>query len=303
MDEAYRPVKVSHTVTCDVRGLKYSVRVWGADSDPALMLLHGVRDSSPTFQFLVDALKGRWRIVAPDWRGHGQTQSAYQGQWFHDYVADLEVLIQRFFPDEPVSLIGHSLGGNVASVYAGLRPAKIKRMISIDGFGMIPMKAADFRNVLSHWIDAQRKPKPKRYASVAEMAGKLMAANRRLSRDKALFLARHMARPLDDGGFTWQFDLVDRRSIPTMRSLEEWGACWQQISADKLWIASSDPRPGTVASDPKAFAWVVEQIGRGAIVRLPETGHNVHHDSPAPLAAIIESFLRGERPHPQLTPT
>jgi len=303
MDEEYRPDNVSRTVTRDIRGLKYAVRIWGADSDPAFMLLHGVRDSSSTFQFFVDSLMGSWRVVAPDWRGHGQTQSAYQGQWFHDYVADLEVLIQSFFPDGPLSLVGHSLGGNVASVYAGLRPDKIKRMVSIDGFGMIPVKPADFRNLLSHWIDAERQSKPKRYASVAEMADKLVAANHRLSWTKALFLARQMARPLDGGGFTWQFDLMDRRSMPTMRTLEEWGACWEHISADTLWIAASDPRPGTVGSDLKAFAWIVEQIGKASIVRLPETGHNVHHDSPGRLAAVVEPFLRGERPDPELTTT
>jgi pimeloyl-ACP methyl ester carboxylesterase len=295
MEEAYKPIKPSRTVTCQVWGLRYTVRLWGADSAPALMLLHGIRDSSPSFQFLVDALRGSWRIVAPDWRGHGQTQSAHQGQWFHDYLADLDVLVQTFFPDGPLSLVGHSLGGNVASVYAGLKPEKVERMVSIDGFGMISTKPADFRNLLSQWIDARGVPKPKRYASVSEMADKLIAANRRLTRDKALFLAGSMSRPLDDGGFTWQSDLVDRRSMPTMRTLEEWAACWQRISADKLWVTASDPRPGTVASDPKAFAWVVERIGEGSIVRLPETGHNLHHDSPGPLAAIIEPFLRGER--------
>jgi pimeloyl-ACP methyl ester carboxylesterase len=295
MGEAYRPLKPSRIVTCEVRGLKYAVRMWGPDSASPLMLLHGLREGSSTFQFLVDALKGSWRIVAPDWRGHGLTQSAHQGQWFHEYVADLHALIQTFFPEESPSVVGHSLGGNVASVYAGLRPEKIKRMVSIDGFGMIAVKPPDFRNLLSHWIDAQRKPEPRRYASVQEMAHKLAAANRRLTWDKALFLAGNMSRPLDDGGFTWQFDLVERRSMPTMRTLEEWAACWQRISADKLWIAASDPRPGTVASDPQAFAWVVEQIGKNSLVRVPETGHNVHHDSPGALAAVIEPFLRGER--------
>ena len=157
-----------------------------------------------------------------------QTQSAHQGQWFHDYLADLDVLVQTFFPDGPMSLVGHSLGGNVASVYAGLRPEKVKRMVSIDGFGMIPMKPADFRDLLSHWIDARRKSQTQAlHVRFAEMADKLVAANRRLTRDKALFLAGSMSRPLDDGGFTWQFDLVDRRSMPTMRSLEEWAACWR----------------------------------------------------------------------------
>ncbi|MGC1783349.1 MAG: alpha/beta hydrolase [Acidobacteriaceae bacterium] len=295
MDEAYGPIKPSRTVNCEVRGLEYSVRIWGEDSDPAFMLLHGVRDSSPTFQFLVDALRRSWRIVAPDWRGHGGTQSAYQAQWFHDYLADLEVLVQRFFPEGPMSLVGHSLGGNVASVYAGLRPEKIKRLVSIDGFGMIPVKPADFRDLLSLWIDARRKSRPKRYTSVAEMADKLVVANHRLSREKALFLAGSMSRPLDGGGFTWQFDLVDRRSTPTIRSIEEWAACWRQISAETLWIAASDPRPGTVASDPQVFSRVVGQIGKGSLVRLTDTGHNVHHDAPGALAAIIEPFLRGEQ--------
>jgi pimeloyl-ACP methyl ester carboxylesterase len=293
MNDAYQPAKASRTGRFEVRGLEYAVRFWGPESAPPLMLLHGMRDTSATFQFLVDALKHTWRIVAPDWRGHGHTQSAMQGYWFHDYLADLEALVDTLFPEGSLALVGHSMGGNVAGVYAGLRPEKVSHMISIDGFGMLGPTPAEFRDRLSKWMRQGRNALQKRYETLDDMARKLSAANSRLSWDKALFLAASLSRPLPEGGFTWQFDVVDRRSMPTMHALEEWIACWQCISAPRLWVAATDARPGTLPSDLHAFAAVMQHISEGCCVRIPQTGHNVHHDRPDELAAIIERFVLG----------
>jgi pimeloyl-ACP methyl ester carboxylesterase len=270
------------------------VRTWGGESAPPLVLLHGTRDGSASFQFLVDSLKGDWRIVAPDWRGHGQTQSPAGGSWFHDYLADLDVLLEVIFPDQPVALVGHSLGGNVASVYAGLRPERVRHMISLDAFGVVPLNEADVVREIQNWLlSARRKPEHKRYHSVAAMARKLCASNRRLSWDKALYLAANMSRPLADGGFTWQFDLVLRRSTQTLHTLGEWIACWQKITAPKFWIASADGLPGTVRLDPKLFSIVQSIIDPSSLQVLADTGHNLHHDAPVPLADMIERFLYG----------
>jgi pimeloyl-ACP methyl ester carboxylesterase len=293
-DDAYKPLKLPQTARHDIRGASYMVRSWGDASAPPLVLLHGTRDASASFQFLVDSLKGNWRIIAPDWRGHGQTQNTVVGSWFHDYLADLDALLEALFPNQPVDLVGHSLGGNVASVYAGLRPDKVRHMISLDAFGVVPLNEAQVRDEVLNWLQsARRTPPHKRYHSVAEMAHKLCASNRRLSWDKALYLAANMSRPLAGGGFTWQFELVLRRSTQTLHTLGEWIACWQKIMAPKLWIASADGLPGTVRADPKLFAEVKSIIDPGSVQVLADTGHNLHHDAPVLLAAMIERFLYG----------
>ncbi len=106
-----------------VRGLDAHVRRWGRPGARPLVLLHGGRECADTFTFLVESLAGDWDVFAPDWRGHGLSGWAEGGYWTHDFIADLEALLDGLGLREPVDVIGHSLGGNVASLYAGLRPA------------------------------------------------------------------------------------------------------------------------------------------------------------------------------------
>jgi len=290
-DSAYQATKPARLATYEIRDATYAVRSWGPESARPLVLLHGARDTSVTFQFLVDALQGSWRIVAPDWRGHGQTRAAHYG-WFHDYLADLDVLLQMLFADQSVDLVGHSLGGNVATVYAGLCPDRIRHVVSLDAFGTLPPTNAEFPQLLQGWLQGTRnQPVNTRYDSVEQMAGRLCAANRRLGWDKALFLARHSSRLGPTGGLEWRFDSSYRRSMPTFHSLAEWLSCWRGIIARQLWIAAEEQRRGTVRADPEAFALVRAQLAPGSLVFLANTGHNVQHDSPGPLAALIEAFL------------
>ncbi len=289
---AYLAVKPSRLAIYDIRDAAYAVRSWGPESGRPLVLLHGTRDTSATFQFLVDALQGPWRIVAPDWRGHGQTRAAHYG-WFHDYLVDLDRLLQILFADRPVDLIGHSLGGNVATVFAGLRCERIRHVVSLDAFGTLPPQHAQFPELLLGWLRrVEVRPPATRYESIEQMARRLCAANRRLDWDKALFLAIHTSRASPAGGFEWQFDSFQRRSMPTFHSLAEWLSCWRRITARQLWVAAEEELPGTVRADPQSFALVREQLAAQSLVVLADTGHNIQHDAPGPLAALIEAFLR-----------
>ena len=62
-----------------------------------ILFLHGTQDSSITFQFVVEHLRDDWCVVAPDWRGHGHSQWVSQGYWLHEFVADLDVLVDALF--------------------------------------------------------------------------------------------------------------------------------------------------------------------------------------------------------------
>jgi pimeloyl-ACP methyl ester carboxylesterase len=290
-DDVYQPLKPSHAMRREIRGVNYFVRTWGAESAPPLIMLHGTRDTSVTFQFVIDAMAQEWRVIVPDWRGHGHTVSTAHA-WFHDYLADLDALLEWLFPAQAVDIVGHSLGGNVASVYAGLRPDRVRRLVSLDAFGINPLRESEFPDLLLGWLDgAHAAATPPTYRSIAQMAEKLCSSNRRLSPDKAVFLALNLSRPVHGGGFTWQFDVARRRSMPTFHSLGEWVACWQRITARKLWVAAADPMPGTVRSNAESFAFVSDHIDPDSLVFLPDTGHNLQHDSPLQLAGIIERFL------------
>ena len=119
----YAVRRASRSVFVDVRGLRYHCRVWGESARSTMFLLHGWMDVSASFQFFVDALPDDWQVIAFDWRGYGETSwSGEDSYWFPDYYADLEALLARFSPAAPVNLVGHSMGGNVACIYAGARP-------------------------------------------------------------------------------------------------------------------------------------------------------------------------------------
>jgi pimeloyl-ACP methyl ester carboxylesterase len=104
-------------------------------------MVHGWMDVAASYQFVVDALsdafaQGR-QIIAPDWRGYGQTAlPGTDNYWFPDYLADLDTLLDHYAPEQPVDLVGHSMGGNVVMLYAGVRPQRIRRLINLEGFGM-----------------------------------------------------------------------------------------------------------------------------------------------------------------------
>jgi alpha-beta hydrolase superfamily lysophospholipase len=88
-----------------VRGLSYHVRSWGDAAAPKLFMLHGWMDVGASFQFLVDALARDWCVLAPDWRGFGQSAWCEDGYWFADYLADLDALLEHFTPDAPARVV------------------------------------------------------------------------------------------------------------------------------------------------------------------------------------------------------
>lgn len=289
-NETYVPRRISRTRHLDVRGLPIQLREWDADGPP-LLLLHGFLDASITFQFLVDAMTHDRRIIAPDWRGHGGSAWPPQGYWLHDYLADLDTIVDALSPDRPVDIVGHSLGGNLVTIFAGIRPQRVRRLASIDGFAMRDTPAQNAPERIGKWLDSLKDtPKERVYASVDEMADRLMAANRRLTRDKALFLAQNLARPVGSG-VAFAFDPNHRRPFPTLHRLDEWAACWEKVEAQALWIAASDRFAKTPQESRDNFDGRLKHLRHGRGTEIPDTGHNIHHDAPEALARLLEEFL------------
>src|SRR5882672_8409549 len=151
-------MKPSDSLFVPLRGLRYHCRCWGREGAPALFMLHGWMDVGASFQFLVDALRGDWHVLAPDWRGFGQSEWCQDGYWFPDYLADLEALLDHFVGDEPARLVGHSLGGNVVMLYAGARPQRVARVVSLEGFGIPAEASVKAPAKYAKWLDALQQP-------------------------------------------------------------------------------------------------------------------------------------------------
>ena len=276
-----------------VRGIRYAVRRWGGEGARPIVLLHGTQDSSATFQFMVEHLQGDWCVIAPDWRGHGRSQWVSQGYWFHEFVADLDALLDALLPGAALPLVGHSLGGNIAGVYAGLLPHRVTHLVSLDGFGPLTNRVpVDVRTILTRLLSIPKSARGHRsYASVEAVADRLMKGNKRLSREQALFLADHATADDGQGGRTWRFDPTHQMALPSLHSMQEWGAAWSGINAPTLWIASEDDRPFAATAVPGEMERRAALMPRLTRLRASGTGHNLHHDAPALMAHLVERFI------------
>ena len=286
----------SESLFFELRGLRYHVRHWQGRADRKVVLLHGWMDVSVSFQFLVDALSADWDVYAPDWRGYGLTDwSGSDNYWFPDYIADLDALLGRIQPAAAVNLVGHSLGGNVAGLYAGIRPERVARFVNLEGFGMPTTQPGQAPKRYARWMDELKEtPRWKPYANYAELADRLQKNNPRLRRERAEFLARHWGKDADAGGVVLRSDPAHKLINATLYRLDEARACWERVSAPVLWVdaAESETRTRMKLTDAEmaerrhAFKTLNYET-------MKDAGHMLHHDQPEALARLIESFLRG----------
>jgi len=295
-------MKTSQSLTVSIRGLDYHVRSWGDANAPKLFMLHGWMDVGASFQFLVDALQRDWHVIAPDWRGFGLSEWSADGYWFADYIADLDALLDHFTPGEPVRLVGHSLGGNIVMLYAGIRPQRVARVVSLEGFG-IPAESPDIApDKFARWLDALKDPPSFRpYRNLAAVADQLQKNNPRLSRDKAEFLAAHWAKAQPDGSARLNSDPRHKLPFPTVYRMEEVLVIWKRVSAPVLWVAATESFiPKWLGAHPEGEAATdslgeirarLAHVPHGELVTIGEAGHMLHLDRPDAVAAAIEPFL------------
>ena len=288
-------MKTSESLFYDVRGLRYHVRRWPGDAARRMVLLHGWMDVSASFQFLVDALAQDWDVYAPDWRGYGLTDWGKSDcYWFPDYLADLDLLLERIQPEAPVNVIGHSLGGNVAALYGGVRPARIRRLVNLEGFGMAATHPDQAPGRYALWLDELREHSGLRpYADFGALAERLQKNNPRLARERAEFLARHWGREMPDGRVLLRGDPAHKIINPVLYRFEETRACWAQVSAPVLWVdaaqSESLKRVGLSAAQyAERRAW----FGSLRYATVHNAGHMLHHDQPEEVARLIEEFLQ-----------
>jgi len=308
----YKEKRPSISEFVPIRGLGYHVRIWPAPHARAgpLVLAHGWMDVAASWQFMVDALSdafaGDRSIIAPDWRGFGLTRAQTQGGradnfWFPDYLADLDFLLDHFSPDQPVDLVGHSMGGNVAMMYAGARPGRIRKLVNLEGFGLAATEPAQAPANYASWMDQLKtlhrgELDLKTYPEVAGVARRLMKTNSRLTLEKADWLARHWSQQNAYG--QWQILGEAAHKVPSasLYRADEALALYRCIAAPVLAVeADSDSLHGwwkgryTLAD----YHQRLEQVAEVRIAVLPDAGHMLHQDQPAALPELIEAFLAG----------
>lgn len=307
----YQAQKTSRSEFIPIRNLRYHVRAWGEPQagQAPLVLLHGWMDVAASYQFMVDALRTRRHIIAPDWRGFGLSESGgADNYWFPDYMADLDFLLDHYAGDIPVDLVGHSMGGNIAMLYAGVRPARIRRLVNLEGFGMPASQPAQAGSRYARWMDElkalhrgdlQLRP----YDELSGVAARLMKTNPRLARDdagraKAAWLARHWARPVlqSDGVERWEVlgEPAHKISNAQLYRVDEVLALYARITAPVLAVEATDNSLQKWWGDRYALAEYHQRLQAVPQVQtavVHDAGHMLHHDQPEALAQMVESFL------------
>jgi pimeloyl-ACP methyl ester carboxylesterase len=283
----------SRTERVDVRGLRYNVRHWGLEDAPVVFFLHGWMDCSPTFQFVVDALKQPWHVIAPDWRGYGESEWLNRPYWFPDYYADLDCLLSHYSPDRPARLVGHSMGANIAASYSGVRPRRVSQLVMLDFLGLKPAIDDDSPHLFDRWMRmAESGVTANFHPNCEALAARLMEANPRLSEARAAFLSWNVSRMNADGSVSMACDPWHRVPSPMVYHIDDTLACWRRIEAPVLLlIAEHGFVVQRFGNDPREFDRRLSSLPGLRTLRIPDAGHSVQHDQPERVAAAIEEFL------------
>jgi pimeloyl-ACP methyl ester carboxylesterase len=272
------------------------LRRWGprpSPEQPPVFLLHGFQDTGDTFQFLVDAFKQDWPLVALDWRGFGRSEWARDGAyWFPDYVADLDALLDAAGLGAPARIIGHSMGGNIATLYAGARPERVRCFVNLEGFGLPRTGATQAPLQLRKWLDQVKAVPPlKDYDSFEQLASIIQFRYPRFTPERSAFIARAWATLKADGRVHLLGDSRHRWINPVLYNRDHAEAIWREVKAPMLMVLSEDSeylhRLGADGTENGLKAI----IPRIQVVRVEGAGHMLHIEKPEAIAPPIEEFL------------
>ena len=302
IEAMYQARRLSHSEFVPIRELRYHVRLWGEPDGtrPPLVLVHGWMDVSASWQFVVDALAQDRFVVAPDWRGYGLTElPRADNYWFPDYLADLDFLLDHYAGDTPVDLVGHSMGGNIAMLYGGARPDRVRKLVNLEGFGMPATHPSQAPGRYAKWMNELKafhrgELDLKAYDDVAGVARRLMKTNKRLAQDKADWLAPHWARQDSDGRWHILGHAAHKISNASLFRVDEVLEVYKAIRAPVLAVEASDDSLGQWWQGRFTLQEYHERLKAVSDLRLghvQDAGHMLHHDQPGKVAQLIEEFL------------
>lgn len=287
---AYRVQRAPRHFQYTLRGLNFHLYEWPGDG-PLWVLLHGWGDSAATFQFLVDHLRAPRQVLAPDLRGFGRTQWAADGYWFPDYLADLDALLDQHAPRTPVFLVGHSMGGNIAMLYAGIRPHRVRAVVSLEGFGLAQADAAQTPAHYARWLDQVNAVQSfTRYRDFDQFVALLARRNPRTPPAQLEFIARAWGRECEDGSIELRADPAHKRVNPVLYQRDQALACWRQIVAPVLWVSGGQSAIAHQAIETGMLEQVRQVVPQVQLQTIAAAGHMMHHEEPQAVAALVEAF-------------
>jgi pimeloyl-ACP methyl ester carboxylesterase len=266
---------------------------WGNTDKPPMLLIHGGRDHARNWDWVAQRLRHDYHIIAPDLRGHGDSEWAWGSQYaLIDYVLDITQLLEQL-QLFPIIIIGHSLGGAIACQYTGIYPERVKRLVAIEGLGPPTerLRRGPAYQRMQNWITQMRTfagRHPRHYPSLEAAVQRMQEANTHLSAEQARHLTMHGTYRNEDGTYTWKFDNYVRANSPYEFNMDEARSIWQRISCPTLLLRGTE----SWASDPMQDGRV-HAFRRAQCVNIARAGHWVHHDQLDDFLTVVRAFLEG----------
>ena len=267
---------------------------WGNLGAPPLLLVHGGRDHCRNWDWVANMLRHDWHVLAPDLRGHGDSQWSPDGNYtIAGYVYDLAQLIHQQ-ELAPVTIIAHSLGGMIALRYGGIYPDCVRRLVAIEGLGGSPKRLAErsrrtIAERMKDWVAEQRSLSgrmPRRYTSIEGAFKRMQEANRHLSPEQALHLTQYGVNQNEDGTYSWKFDNYVRTDPPYEMTAAEIEELWRRISCPTLLLYGKESWASDPVKDGRA-----DHFRDAKVVTIENAGHWVHHDRLDEFLDLVREFL------------
>jgi pimeloyl-ACP methyl ester carboxylesterase len=267
---------------------------WGNDGAPSLLLIHGGRDHCRNWDWVAQRLQDRFHVIAPDLRGHGDSEWAAGGSYNElNYVYDIAQLVHQK-KMAPVTIVAHSLGGSIALLYSGLFPETVRQVVAIEGLGPSPqmldrMRQAPVEERVRSIILARREAAgrmPRKYPTIEDAVARMKEENAHLNEEQARHLTIHGAVQNEDGTYSWKFDNLARFGGPAGLSTEEQRQIWGCITAPVLLVRGME----SWASDPVADGRIAH-FKNAKLANIERAGHWSHHDQLDVFMEHVNGFL------------
>lgn len=279
------------SITFEMGSLTLHGLAYGNKSDDIVLCLHGWLDNAASFIPLMTELKGK-RVIAIDWVGHGLSchRSIDAHYHFIDYVFDLLELFEKNHWQK-IAIVGHSMGGMIASAFTAAFPEKVSSLTLIDSIGFISGSVSQSTEQLREGMisrlknKAKLKDKKKKFhQTIASAIAARMAVSDLTFQNAELIVNRALLK--SSQGFEWRSDPRLRNISPYRLTLTQAEQFIKDIKAP-VQLIYGDNGLEMVTKGIKHFSPMFHFIQLDEL----KGGHHVHMEQPKQTAVLISAFI------------